>query len=99
MSFCYYDPYTNTEQLQHSHTCMGAWDQMYGANNEPASKHIIIRTDPVDRHTVNWKGETWRWWMTDSETYYDKVNSDWQNSFNPPSSSKLINRVKVHKKN
>jgi len=97
ISFYTYDAASGTQVMQHAHTCKGSLSQMYGANNEPAFG-TYVRSDGYG-HFADWDGGSWKWWITSSETYYNQVNADWQQFYGHPASVKLINRIKVHRRN
>jgi hypothetical protein len=91
VAFYRHDPLTNSNTMQHAHTCLGSPLEMYGANNEPAWGRISI-TDPTGRFQ-GWYGGTWRWWICSSQQYYERVNADF--AMLNPDKGPVMNRVCV----
>jgi hypothetical protein len=74
---------------------------MYGANNEPVYGIYGIaggvgRVDECVHQAPAWKGASWRWAITSSQTYYDQINTGYQ--IVEKKQDKLLNRIKVHRR-
>ena len=82
----------HNDELQHAHTCMGSINQMYGANNQPLFN--IITMGSGSSFQGHFTG-TWRWALTSSQQYYEKLNADYAGFF-INQTEPFLNKIKVY---